>query len=261
MLRAPAQMPFINGKVLVVSRGMHGATQNIYTGLSDFSDCAFLLHLLREADLFVDIGSNVGVYTVLASACAGASSIAIEPIPQAFSSLCANIRANAIDDRATPQNIGLGRESEMLRFTVEGDCMNRVITEEHWTGPSIDVPVRTLDSVLAGQSPTLLKLDVEGWESEVLAGAALTLGNPSLVALIVEMDGSNVSFNPNEEAVHACLLSNGFAPFAYAPFKRSLTPLPSKNFGESNTLYLRDLERIEARLSSAPPFSVNGRSI
>ena len=41
-------VPFVNNTVLVVSPGMTGATQNIYTGLHEFEDCGFLLHLLRS---------------------------------------------------------------------------------------------------------------------------------------------------------------------------------------------------------------------
>jgi hypothetical protein len=41
--------PFVNDTVLAASPGMTGATQNIYTGLHEFKDCGFLLHLLRGA--------------------------------------------------------------------------------------------------------------------------------------------------------------------------------------------------------------------
>jgi FkbM family methyltransferase len=174
LLPGAVQVPFVNGSVLVVSPGMQGATQNIYTGLSDFFDCGFLLHLLRKEDLFVDIGANVGVYTVLAGAAIGSKAVAIEPIPATFSGLCANIRANGMSERVTAHNIGLGQTEQTLRFTTDRDCMNRVIAEDDWTGKSIDVPVRRLDTVLAGESPTLIKIDVEGYESEVLAGAEAT---------------------------------------------------------------------------------------
>ena len=46
---------------------MTGATGNIYCGLYEFLDMAFLLHFLRNGDLFGDIGSNIGSYTVLAT--------------------------------------------------------------------------------------------------------------------------------------------------------------------------------------------------
>jgi FkbM family methyltransferase len=261
LVSGPVLVPFVNDSVLIVSPGMTGATQNIYTGLHDFNDCGFLLHLLREDDLFVDIGANVGIYTVLAGRAVGARAVAIEPVPQTFEKLCSNLRINRLDDRTHTYNIGLGRSDDTLRFTVDKDTTNHVITDTAWTGPSISVPVRTLDAVLNGQTPALIKIDVEGWESEVLAGAEATLRQPSLLALIVEMNGADTAFNPNEQSVHANLLGNGFAPHAYDPFTRSLKALPSKHLGASNTIYARQATQLQSRLDNAAPFQVNGRTI
>jgi hypothetical protein len=47
--------------------GMTGATQNIYVGLQEFVDIMLTLHFLRKGDLFLDMGANVGSYTILAS--------------------------------------------------------------------------------------------------------------------------------------------------------------------------------------------------
>jgi len=254
-------VPFVNETVLAVTPGMTGATQNIYTGLHEFDDCGFLLHLLRESDLFVDVGANVGVYTVLAAGAVGARAVAIEPVPETFTKLRSNLRANGLEGRTQPHNIGLGRCASTLRFTTGEDTTNHVITDGNWTGPSVEVPVRTLDAVLDGQTPALIKIDVEGWESEVLAGAEATLRQPTLLALVVEMNGGDRAFNPSERAVHDCLLGNGFAPHAYDPFTRSLTPLPSKHLGAPNTIYSRQAAQLRGRLDEAPPFRVNGRSI
>jgi FkbM family methyltransferase len=253
-------VPFVNDTFLVVSRGMTGATQHVYTGLSDFAESALLLHMLRENHLFVDVGANVGVYTVLAAGVVGAQVISIEPVPQTFSKLRANLRANDIVDKVTPHNIGVARQEGTLRFTADQDTMNHVIKDEAWKGPSIEVPVSTLDAILVGRAPTLIKIDVEGWESEVLAGAASTLSSSSLLGLIVEMNSSDAAFSTNEFAVHECLLANDFRPHAYDPPTRSLTLLPSKNLKSINTIYLRNVDQISALLASGPSFRVNGRS-
>ena len=253
-------VPFVDKALLIVSPGMTGATQNIYTGLSDFADCALLLHLLRKECLFVDIGANVGVYTVLAAGVVGAYVVSIEPVPQTFKKLCANLLVNNIVDKVTPHNIGLGRQKATLRFTSELDTMNHIIQDESWTGSSIQVPISTLDTVLSDRSPTLIKIDVEGWESEVLAGATSALRSSSLLGLIVEMNSSDAAFSPNELATHECLLFNGFKPHSYNPLTRSVTLLPSKNLGSNNTIYLRNLDQVSHLLASAPPFQVNGKS-
>lgn len=127
-------VPFVNQTSLIISPGMTGATQQIYTGLSDFADCSLLLHLLREGDLFVNVGANVGVYTVLAAGALGARVVWIEPVPETFGKLCVNLRVNNIVDKVTPHNIGLGRAEARLRFTANQDTTNHVIEDEAWSG-------------------------------------------------------------------------------------------------------------------------------
>lgn len=260
LVPGPVIVPFVNDTVFIASPGMTGVTQNIYTGLSDFFDGAFLLHLLRTEDLFVDVGANAGIYTVLAAGAIGSMVISVEPIPQTFEKLCANIRINSLSDKVVAHNIGLGSKESTLRFTSNRDTMNKVIDDPEDEGPSVSVPVFPLDIILQGKAPQLIKIDVEGWESEVIAGSSVSLRDPSLLGLIVEMNGSEVGLNENERAVHECLSANGFNPCTYNPKTRSLTRIPSKNMGGNNTLYVRDLPRIDDRLKSAPRFRVGNKS-
>ena len=62
-------------------------TGNIYCGLAEFADMAFVLHVLRAGDLFVDIGANAGAYTLLASSVAGAKTTCFEPVPATYARL------------------------------------------------------------------------------------------------------------------------------------------------------------------------------
>ncbi|MFN7135762.1 MAG: hypothetical protein ACK4N5_27060, partial [Myxococcales bacterium] len=79
LLGGAAIMPFVGGAVLAVERGMTGATGNVYAGLHEFEDMAFLLHYLRPNERFVDVGANVGSYSVLAGAVCRARGLAFEP--------------------------------------------------------------------------------------------------------------------------------------------------------------------------------------
>jgi FkbM family methyltransferase len=257
----PTVVPFVNDTHLIVASGMAGSTGSIYAGLHEFPDCALLLHMLRPADIFVDIGANVGVYTVLASGVVGAHTISIEPIPSTFAKLQANIRINDNADRVTSCNIGLGSTDDILRFYTDFDTCNRIATNSDCDSRTIDVHVRPLDEVLEGKAPILIKIDVEGWESEVLAGAYATLQQRSLLGLIVEMNGKDSHLSENEYAVHECLTKYGFHPYAYEPFTRRLSLLKSKNLSSENTIYLRNIEAVNERVSDALPFRVNGMEI
>src|SRR6476469_5615627 len=66
-LRDEVIVPWIGSIRLAVRRGMTGATGNVYAGLHEFADMAFTLHFLRPNDLFLDVGANIGSYTLLAS--------------------------------------------------------------------------------------------------------------------------------------------------------------------------------------------------
>ncbi|MDR3735844.1 MAG: FkbM family methyltransferase [Acidobacteriaceae bacterium] len=254
-------VPFINQTCLAVSPGMTGATMHIYTGLSDFPDCGFLMHLLRPGDLFADVGANVGVYSILAAGVAGARAVSMEPIPSTYQKMLVNVAINQLQSLVTTHNIGLGKATEKLRFTSDRDTANRIITDAEYQGPTIDVPVRRLDDVLAGEAPILIKLDVEGWESVVLTGAEAVLQNPSLLGWIVEMNGDSAEFDANERATHDCMLRHGFAPYAYDPFTRKLKALPSKHVGYTNTIYLRNMDEVQRRIAAGPAFRVREQTI
>lgn len=250
-LRCEVEFDWIEGSKLVARNGMTGATGNIYCGLHEFVDMAFLLHLLRPEDLFVDVGANIGSYSVLASAVCGARSIAVEPDPGTMGSLERNVEANRIEDRVTLVEAALGGASGSVRFTVGHDTTNRVAGAADLT--TREVQVRKLDDVLTGRSPILIKMDVEGYEPEVVAGATETLGKSSLLAIITETA---------DQRVCAALLAAGFQTASYEPFQRALTLSAASTGGRShNTLFVRNLESCRARLDGAPRRSVLGQVI
>jgi FkbM family methyltransferase len=255
--KQPAIHQFTQNSKLWVWKGLTGATGNIYCGLHEFEDMAFLLHLLRDDDLFIDIGANIGSYTILASAEAGATTIAIEPIPQTFEYLKQNIALNNINDKAKALNIGLGKQEGILKFTKHHDTGNHVATNADTD--TTDVAVNTLDSILNAKSPLLLKIDVEGFETEVLKGAAKTLTAPGLKAVIIELNGAGDKYGFSDDDIHLLLLANGFRVMRYNPFKRELRDA-ERSF-EQNTLYVREVEFLINRLNTARIFYVQGRRL
>ena len=86
-LRREVIVPWVGGVRLAARRGMTGATGNIYAGLHEFADMAFTLHFLRPDDLFLDVGANIGSYTLLASGVCKARTIAFEPDPETMALL------------------------------------------------------------------------------------------------------------------------------------------------------------------------------
>jgi FkbM family methyltransferase len=250
---------WVNGSRFLVQRGETGLTGNIYTGLHEFPDMGFLLHVLRPEDLFVDVGANVGSYTVLACAAIGAKGVAFEPVPATYARLVENVSLNHLDDTVVAKNCGVGAAQATLRFTRDEGCMNHALAAGEQHADTVEVPVTTLDAALNGRAPFLMKIDVEGYETCVLEGAVATLSNPSLHAVIMELNGSGARYGYDEAQILAQMAGHGFQTFSYDPLTRTLLSLGGKNLESGNTLFIRDVAWVEARLASAPKVRVNGR--
>ncbi|TWT65549.1 Methyltransferase domain protein [Crateriforma conspicua] len=253
---------WIRGTKFIVYPGESGLTQNIYCGLHEYADMLFLLHTLRSGDLFVDVGANVGSYTLLASGVVGAKSISFEPVPETFQRLTDNALINRLGDRVALHQCGVGAENDEMVFTSDQNCTNHVLAEnEERKANDVVVPVRRADEVLNGMSPVMIKIDVEGYETQALRGATKTLGNPTLRAVIMELNGSGERYGFDESAIIRMMQDLGFSTSTYDPFNRVLVPLEGKCLTSGNTLFVRDFEFLQERLASADPIEVNRLSI
>lgn len=248
-------VPFVDATRLFVERGMTGATGNWYCGLHEHGEMAFVLHVLRDTDLFLDVGANVGSYTILASGAAGARSIAIEPVPATFARLRRNVALNGLDARVRCWQGGVSDRAGMLRFTTGLDTVNHVIAPGE-QAPSVEVPVKTLDDLVGDDVPAVVKIDVEGYERPVLAGAQRTLAAPGLLAVIMETNGSGARYGVSDDELVSTMRDHGFGMFAYDPIARRLN---AAERGGGNTIFVRNPEAVNVRVAAARRFSlVNG---
>ncbi len=250
---------WIEDTKFIATNGEHGLTGNIYCGLHEFADMAFVLHFLRPSDQFLDIGANRGSYTVLASGVCGATTTSFEPIPETFSKLRANVRINNLDDKVRLQNLGLGADPTELFFSCSLDSANHIVDAQSEL-PKVSVPVVRLDEI-TDIAPNLIKIDVEGFELSVFAGAKRVLANPELKALIVEINDSGTRYGHSGKDLVDCLTSYGFKTFSYDPMRRILEPtIPSSNFS-GNVLFVRDPQYVEERVKNSRQFLVRGIKI
>lgn len=255
----PIEVPFVEGTRLLVSRGQTGATGNVYTGLHEVSEMAFVLHMLRPGELFVDVGANVGSYTVLASGAAAGMVVAFEPGRAAHAALLANVRHNDLTLRVELRQEAVGASVGEVAFTQASDTLNHVALPSEKLATS-RVPMTTLDTALAGRHPLLMKIDVEGFESSVVAGASDTLADEQLQAVIMETNGSGARYSASDDALHSSMLSAGFQPCRYDPFTRNLQPSAARST-DGNTIYVRDHAEAARRVGSARKFNIAGRNL
>lgn len=253
---------FVDGARLLVEPGMAGATGNVYVGLHEVDDMGFLLHFLRVEDFFVDVGANVGSYTILASKAVGASCLSLEPVPSTFENLLDNIRLNDVAERVEARCIAAGRERGRLLFSTDRGPMNHVVAPDY-PGARKEVEVAPLDEALAGLTPTAMKIDVEGFELEVVEGAEKVLRSSSLQTVVLESNGLDGRYETNTGRAHRLLLDAGLTPCSYDARSRRLSrlPAPLANSIYGNYLYVRDVAFAAARVASAKRFSVGDWSI
>ncbi len=249
-------VPFVDDTVLVIGKSMTGATGVIYVGLPEPEDMSFALHLLRENDLFGDIGANVGVYSVLASGVRKAHSVAVEPVEETAQHLRQNLAINSLEALVKLRQMGVGSVAGELRFTTNEGAENHVAIDD---GPVVTVPVIPLDDLFEKRKPILLKIDVEGFETQVLLGGKQTLSDPELKAIIIELNGSGARYGYDDMSVDAQLRNHGFEHVSYDFRTRELRSTPFESGG--NSIYVRDREFVGERLRTATAFRVLSQTI
>ena len=134
----------------------------------DATEIAFLAEVAKEG-MFVDVGANIGAYTMLVAAAAGRCRVlAIEPLATLAAKLRTNVALNGFCE-VTVMEHAVGETEGRLSLTVDAD--NLGATSASGDGGSHAVQVRPLLATLrdAGtEEVSALKIDVEGYEDRVL---------------------------------------------------------------------------------------------
>jgi FkbM family methyltransferase len=126
---------------------------------------------VSDGDLFVDVGAQFGYYTLLA-ALQGVRVIAIEPRSECVDIIGRNIRYHHVMDKA-----------KVLQAVVSAPGVGGHVDRAGNFAPGRDKTV-TLDEVLKGHSPSLIKIDIEGCECDALSGATEVLAEHHPVLII-----------------------------------------------------------------------------
>jgi FkbM family methyltransferase len=137
----------------------------------------------KTGDTCFDIGSNVGIYTLLFSKWAGpdAKIVAFEPNPTTYRALETHVRLNELGNRVTAVNAAVSDVPGMMKMFCSGfDGRSRLGSANEdvaATAVETDVKLVTVDQIAdeLGLTPDVMKIDVEGFELQVLRGAVRSL--------------------------------------------------------------------------------------
>jgi FkbM family methyltransferase len=179
-------------------------------------DLADLL-LGQTADfVFVDIGANQGLYSLVAAQNPRCRQIiAFEPVPATHALLAANVALNDGASRTVLHQLAIAATVGEVQISVAADHTGTATlagredakTDGGVTIQTINAPL--LDPLLAGALPLFVKIDVEGLEAEVIAELAKTASFARVTAIFYEVDDRWASAGAIEQG----LRSGGFTRF------------------------------------------------
>jgi FkbM family methyltransferase len=197
-------------------------------------------------EILVDVGANVGSYTVLAAKWRGAKVYAFEPEAQNYALLNQNIFSNGIGDLALAYCVALsdseGYDRLYLSYQIAGTSCHSLGAEvDHNNRPRAAAGVQgcvfaSLDALVAAgvvPVPQYVKIDVDGIEPKVVSGAARTLANPGVKSVLIEVNTNldehweivdrmlDLGFDYSQEQVEAAQRKTGtFAGVGNYVFRR-----------------------------------------
>jgi len=156
--------------------GSASAARAVYANPADVPEMLVWQRVLSPGQIFVDVGANIGLYSVFA-ADLGAHVIAIEPGPKTAARLRRNVRLNDLSIEVV--EAAVTDHTGFTEFDTSGDTTARL-------GKGIKVAATTLDTILDGRQCAGVKIDVEGFERLVIEGGTSALAEHRIGCLQIE---------------------------------------------------------------------------
>jgi FkbM family methyltransferase len=193
----------VDGKILKYAIPNSMCLWRVQTLTTKEPDTMTWLNSIPRGATLLDVGANVGLYSVYAACIRDAQVFAFEPESQNYATLNKNINLNNLDGRVIAWCAALSDEQKFDKlylsgFKQGGSC--------HTFGESVDPNLNyrefpfqqgcfatTLDQLVASGTmpvPNFIKIDVDGIEHKVIRGAEHTLRNAAVSSLIIEVNSN-----------------------------------------------------------------------
>ncbi|WDM87924.1 FkbM family methyltransferase [Pseudomonas asiatica] len=240
--------------MLVDAVDLH-ATPYALLGFGNYEtdETSFLKSVFRAGDVFLDIGANLGWYSlVLGRNCPGAQIYAFEPITSTVEVLKKNIALNRLDN---VEAVGMGMFNEEGEFNflfapdVSGATSLKLVGQSRGDEAVRNVvcKVTTLDAFCNkhGITPALLKIDVEGAELMVVQGGACVLrGTPIILMELLRKWSREFGYHPND--VLGLLGDYGYRAWAFNKSgKLEICPRVTEETTQTNFVFMHPLKHAD----------------
>jgi len=230
----------------------------LYNVIMDWPEFPFLEAYLRPDDTVVDVGANIGIYTLWISRFLDERGqlIAFEPSSESFRRLSRQVAQNALA-RVVLERKAVAQASGRLMLTTGMDMENRVVDAAAPATATATEAVEavTLDDYLRAHAITVvhfLKVDVEGAEPLVLDGADATLRARRIAVMQLEVGDHWRRYGRDVASTTERLRQYGYTPFVPNDEGRRVAAAGdwSAAVRGQNLLLTRSLAEVEARLAA-----------
>lgn len=225
--RRPAVVDFHGLKLLCHPDSTSASSVIYFNALPDYREMLFMQAYLQEGDNFLDIGANVGVYSLLAASCVGrtGSVDAFEPLALSAKRIDEQIRLNqlanirvhraAVADVNQTREFGYADTSAMMR-------LQRASEEADGGKANQQVPCIRLDDFDPTRNHAMGKMDIEGAEPLALQGAVNRLQAANPPVWLLELAGYSRFYGMDSAEMIAFLKAQGFDCGVYDPATRRI---------------------------------------
>ena len=194
--------------------------------------------VVKEGDTVVDLGANIGYFTLLAARIVGNKGkvYAFEPEPLNYSLLTKNIDLNGYENVVAVQK-AISDATGKVRFFLDKKDTGAHTMYQHGTGGEfIEVESTTLDDFFAdkGQTINVIKMDVEGAEMAALSGMDRTIKENKNLKMFVEFyfPGIKHAGHSPQEFVRKLLEDYRFSILAIGEYTKGRNYIEINNFDE-----------------------------
>jgi FkbM family methyltransferase len=187
---------------LISLRGPHLAAAAVGFHEEEPETLAWIDTHVQSGDVLWDVGAATGMFAMYAAQRKGVSVVAFEPKATTFGVLVEHLALNGLGDQIMPLCVALSDAPSLMHLTLTqmapGSAGNSLAGTANQFGETVKgfnqgVMAMTVDGLRAAFGlpvPTHIKLDVDGVEGPILAGATQTL--PHVKSVFVEVEGENI---------------------------------------------------------------------
>ncbi|NUM25127.1 MAG: FkbM family methyltransferase [Candidatus Buchananbacteria bacterium] len=210
--------------------------------------------LVKPGEVFFDVGANIGVYSLYAATFfnKNISVYCFEPVFHNFNKLCKNLAANGFDKICNPYAIAIADETKVdyidLASVVSGSASHAMANSPEYVMKDFNSQFRqgvfcvSLDDLINQYGfavPNHIKIDVDGFEEKVIAGAADVLRRPELKSILIEI----TDIDGAVERISQKIIASGFNtnhPVNSQPNHSRFRREKSGNGHIKNIIFVRD---------------------